>query len=353
MTVAILKDLCRQRGLKVSGNKADLIARLEGASPQGLAADNGIPEAPASVQYLQDSTAAARATSFARMLQKALQNPKFLPKGGLLGLPCFHLYEREQDLPSTPQLGPHTRAADLRLRGADALFAVAAARLGLSVSIMRLLYVDDGGDGQWKSMETLPTLQTTRGLSKLELIEDEVIERGISTEGMEMDDGDREIDDVTWLLSLPHGVSGAINENGMIPQAPLLEAYVSSSGYFGNEAGEGCVYAQCAVILDIPAADSAARSRAASAPLPPPEAFAHTRAGLPADVEVKQAEQRLEAFEKKHPTASKEELVELAKRMGVGSSGSAAQIAKRICTAAERGRMLMYGATDDFGFGFF
>ena len=123
----------------------------------------------------------------------------------------------------------------IRLRGADALLAVAAARCGLKVTIMRIINVDDGGDGVWMAQDTLPSLHTVGpAYAAFHMIEDSFLALGVNEEEL-TEDCEVKMDDVKWVVSLPGKGEGVVE--GHIPTAPLLDAYVSGTGYFGNEAG--------------------------------------------------------------------------------------------------------------------
>ena len=56
--------------------------------------------------------------------------------GGKVGFPCFHLYERDEDLPKR-EIPATATSNDFKLRGADALISIVAARSGAVVKVMR------------------------------------------------------------------------------------------------------------------------------------------------------------------------------------------------------------------------
>ena len=71
-------------------------------------------------------------------MQSLLQQNTFIAYGGLLGFPCFHTYEFEEQLPTTEQLNRRDLiGAHVRLRGADAILAVVGAQAGFVLSLWR------------------------------------------------------------------------------------------------------------------------------------------------------------------------------------------------------------------------
>jgi len=88
-------------------------------------------------ERMPTKTSLQKATIFSTAMKEALQSSKFLDRGEKIGFPCFHLYKREVDLPQDAMLTKNVKASNLKLRRADALIAIAAARAGLKVSIMR------------------------------------------------------------------------------------------------------------------------------------------------------------------------------------------------------------------------
>ena len=102
MKIPELKVLCRARGLTVGGNKKDLITRLSTNSAVTISA----------VTYLPTESAIGRAKNFLSALYSTLNNQNV--EETLLGFPCFHLYESEEDLPTTEQLSQNVRSSDIR-----------------------------------------------------------------------------------------------------------------------------------------------------------------------------------------------------------------------------------------------
>lgn len=161
---------------QVKGNKATLRARLEGKVDPSDAKGGrkGWKRQAATLPDLgtyPDSLAASLAAEIHRELKACLESDAFLPLGGMVGVPCAHLYEQDTDLPPleekhldgkfdlakavqeanmTPPGGgsgagpasPPLRARDLRLKGADAMIYLCAARLGLRPVVLRLVWDD-------------------------------------------------------------------------------------------------------------------------------------------------------------------------------------------------------------------
>lgn len=110
MKLPQLKELSRAYGLKVPGTKPELISRLEEATAAPVANIELIP--------LQE--AQQKAKIFSTTLKEGLQSSNFFSEGEMIGFACFHLYEREAELPRDLLLTKNVRASNLKLRGADA-----------------------------------------------------------------------------------------------------------------------------------------------------------------------------------------------------------------------------------------
>ena len=78
----------------------------------------------------------------------------------------------------------------------------------------------------------------------------------------------------------------------------------------GVTAGDGHIYAQCAILIHVPEYGSEERDDATSAAYDiaydstlPVEAYTHTRAGMTMEMEEQTARARFEEYSRKHPSA--------------------------------------------------
>ena len=288
-SVKELKDKCRDRALPVGGTKPKLVERLQAFDAGGSSSKKGrrdvwVPSGP--VEYLNTKLASAKSRAFLHKLRLALMNPNFFPEGGRLAFPCFHLYEREEELPQSDPLEQDIKCQDLKLRGADALIAVCAARVGLDVSFLRLMMIEDGGDGTgWQEVDDLVTCQYAKS------------HFGKNIDSSEYGECDEGLDDVEWAIEMP----SQERHCDAVPIARVMEAMVSATGYFGNEACDGCIYAQCAIVLTIPEECDEERNKVIERATQmstalPEQIFESTRRGLPVAEELQAAQARFRAF---------------------------------------------------------
>lgn len=134
MPLAQLKEECTARGLVRSGEHHDLIVRL--AELPGTGTVDDVLAKKAAKVYIPPHIASSRTQNLLGPLQRALESEAFFTKRGFLGFPCFHLYE-SKELPNDSVLNDMVTTKSIRMKGADALLAVAAARMGLSVKVLR------------------------------------------------------------------------------------------------------------------------------------------------------------------------------------------------------------------------
>lgn len=90
-----LKESCRVKGLKISGSKDALVGRLlgrgEGGRGGGSAGEAlGLPDEGVYPAALAGQLGAG----VMRELRDAVADDKFMAAGGLVGVPCMHLYEQ-------------------------------------------------------------------------------------------------------------------------------------------------------------------------------------------------------------------------------------------------------------------
>ncbi len=123
----------------------------------------------------------------------------------------------------------------------------------ICINTYRIVHVYDGGDGVTEITKILPSKRNVAKLmTKKVRVEDEFIARGIDLEDFPMEkDEHYDLNSIEWVR--------AYDDNEKVPRKELLEAYVSGTGYFGNEAGEGTVYSQCALVIEFPTSDSKAK----------------------------------------------------------------------------------------------
>lgn len=219
MNVEQLKTCCRDAGLKVGGNKGELVSRLM-LNPTQASARADAPKVFMAPRMAEIKTARLIAAFRALLSSNALPGIK-------LGFPCFHLYETEAELPKDGDLNEKVRTNTIGLRGADALLAVTAARLGFHVRILRLVLCDDCADGVVITVPRLITYGSVLSLGKKVRIENCFTAFGISTEDLEEKSGaGLRVREVTWAVGIPQFLKGVVNSVG-IPKAKIIDAFVS------------------------------------------------------------------------------------------------------------------------------
>jgi hypothetical protein len=198
---------------------------------------------------------AAREPDLEAELMAALANPRFLPSGGTLGVPCTHLYTATAG--RTPFAGSLTEGRASGLKGRDRLVAVAALRAGLSSRVRPYLF-ETCGDESWR-LERPPTARE-RAIFQRDQLGLWRIEEMMPIE--HHSDFFAE-DDVTWVLPPPWESSEAGEPSADAePAADFLgELEYSSTDYFGNEGGDAAFYVSAAVLLEVPPARKRAVKR--------------------------------------------------------------------------------------------
>ncbi|KAG5188993.1 hypothetical protein JKP88DRAFT_303130 [Tribonema minus] len=342
-----------------------------------------------------------------RMRREAIADKDFLPKGGLVGVPCHHLYERDAELPKGD--GSVTVSArDLHLKGADVLLYVAAARAGLRPSVVRLLsencacerYVvpmlPSLADADAKVsprpvlencaceryvVPALPLLADAHAKVLPELVEDEFVASGINTQELEQSsitvDGQKLNGKaigrmVHWALPLPDIGYERRRNGGKVVQPPLAkvldEVYLSATGYFGNEASCVTVYAYCAIVFQVPPAKqridpSGGHGKGIEAQMAAPiaglpdaaahedadvtAAFAGSRRGYVPGAEEAAAQRACDAYVRRYGfPLDVQKLRQLAGEFGMTTGGSAASLVQRIERAARESREMAWRGTE-------
>ena len=288
-TVADLKEFCKTFGCPVSGTKPVLLSRLNLIPPDQFLAKITEPvrrqilsqRSKQSIRFLPIAKSLGKARCFASILRSALKNPDFMADGGEIGFPCFHLYECEADIPCVP-LDPNIKSSEIHLKGADAIIAVVAARMGLSLRLLRICHFLDGGDGTWRITEELVSHNNVGKLLEDVCVEDSFMAKGLDLE----DDYDSDIfSDINWAIgfSLKNGQAATGAKTLSISEQPpigrvLDDVWMSSTGYFGNEACSGSIYSNVAIVINVPPFDSESRKQDLDCPLPD-DSLRCTRAG--------------------------------------------------------------------------
>lgn len=124
MTMSQLRKACRSRGLASSGEHHELLDILSAFKLKAVE------------EYIPCQLAFERTQDLLSLLQRALASEAFFTKRGVLAFPCFHLYDNHE-LPDDSAFNDNITTDSISLKGADALLSVAAARMGLSVKILR------------------------------------------------------------------------------------------------------------------------------------------------------------------------------------------------------------------------
>jgi hypothetical protein len=324
-TLPELKQFCCIFKKPVTGTKMVLLERLFTVPADQILARLTRPTQqqilnPGSqkvVRYLPTDSCFKRAQRFANILRSTLKQPDFLPYGGDVGFPCFHLYECEADLPRVP-LAPGVKASQIHLKGADAIIAIVAARMGLSVRFLRICHFIDGGDGCWKITEELISHKNVAKLTTDVCIEDEFMAKGVDIEDAET--GTDLFDGINWAIgfSLNNGQSAPGAKDLSHDERPpigmvLDDIWMSGTGYFGNEASSGSIYSNVAIVIEIPEAESEFRKRDLTCPLSV-DSFNKTRAGSDPRYEEEQFRDR--ASKVRLPAVKQKKKKASAKRRG-------------------------------------
>lgn len=193
-------------------------------------------------------------------LEQALADRHFLPKGGVLGFPCFHMYSHEAAFQrGRPAL---KRATAHRLKGRDYEVAAAALKAGLSVSLQPYL-VESCADETWQ-LKRFPSEEEHAQLA-------EPLDPWALEEALPVAAQADAVEDfgVTWVIP-PPVFNGAVQPRTVEGDAdtphseePVLEHFhtgeYSPTGYFGNEGGESDFYLYAALQVTFPPLGSGPR----------------------------------------------------------------------------------------------
>jgi hypothetical protein len=190
------------------------------------------------------------------VLAAALADRRFLPSGGLLGIPCTHLYTAASG--RRPFAGTLSKARAATLKGRDRLVALAATRAGLRVRFRPYLF-ETSGDESWRL--TRAPSGRERGIFQWGRLGTEELEQTMPIEHHTDWSTD---DDVTWVLSPPWMPSdGDDSSRDAHPASELLgEVEYSATDYFGNEGGDAAFYVSATLLIEVPRARERAVTRA-------------------------------------------------------------------------------------------
>lgn len=210
----------------------------------------------------------AESERLTRLLRAALADPKLLPRGGVLGFPCFHMYSQDQRFQT--RMTTLSKKSALALKGRDHTVADVALKLGLTV-VLRPYLVETCADQTWE-LEHFPTEKGRAGLG--DRMEESDLEDTLPLASEAKDPGDFGI---AWVVPPPgfnrvplvYGRDDDGRERPENPDLPALEylhgCEYSPTGYFGNEAGDVDFYVYAALLVTIPPLAEGARGEAAEA----------------------------------------------------------------------------------------
>ncbi len=180
-----------------------------------------------------------------------LADAQFLPRGGLVGYPCCHLYH--QDARFQVKQTPLDQRSAKVLKGRDQLVAATALQAGLDVSFAPYLF-ENCVDETWQ-LERFPTGKEQSRMKRrmdLSALESALPIRGESSEKV----GDF---GVTWLEPPPSSGSSMalpdsnIESSSELPAAGRLHSCEYCEwGYFGNEASDVDFYIYAALHVQFP-----------------------------------------------------------------------------------------------------
>lgn len=188
--------------------------------------------------------------------QALLADESFLPKGGILGYPCCHLYH--QDARFQSQQSPIDEQSSTMLKGRDHLVAATALQAGLKVSFNPYMF-ENCVDETWQ-LDRFPTSKEKAKLGWQ--VDSSKLERALPIRAGSEKKGDFGI---SWLE--PHPSSDETtrqsqkNDDPELPAAALLHSCdYCPWGYFGNESSVVDLYTFAALHIEIPKVGHGARA---------------------------------------------------------------------------------------------
>lgn len=186
-----------------------------------------------------------------------LDDVSCMPKGGLIGYPCCHLYH--QDVRFQIKQKPLDQQTSTMLKGRDQMVAVTALQAGLDVTFAPYLF-ENCVDETWQ-LDRFPTQEEKRKLKSQMDLSDLESALPIVGESSEKAGGFG----VTWLDEPPSD-GGDDGDAVHSPNSPAANRMHSCEycewGYFGNEASDVDFYIYAALHIRIPPLGGRARGTA-------------------------------------------------------------------------------------------
>jgi len=165
-----------------------------------------------------------------QLFQQAMQDKSFLPKGGELGFPCYHLYTNGQVFKDADAEDAMDLKRIQKLKGKDFHVALAANHCGLDVFLQPYV-AENCGEDKWKTNKIWTKSNIRRRMTPDNLPDD--------------DD-----DNVNMIENVPG--CRAREGTGKPCSRELKDTMYSATGYFGNEGGGATFYVFSAVVVDFP-----------------------------------------------------------------------------------------------------
>ncbi|MCB9585280.1 MAG: hypothetical protein H6718_07775 [Polyangiaceae bacterium] len=182
--------------------------------------------------------------AFATALAEAIADPRFVPDGAKLGIPCIHLYA----VPTTEGGWPGMESLCDHLKGRDRGVAVALESVGLLPRVVPYVFETCGGES-WRLRRQANARE--KQIFSQKRLKGSSLERRLPIEfHAEWDNPD----DVTWLARPPWvSTYREIPDGRPEPAVELLgETEYSATNYFGNESSDAAFYAAAAILFEVP-----------------------------------------------------------------------------------------------------
>lgn len=192
--------------------------------------------------------------------QALLADKSFLPKGGIVGYPCCHLYH--QDARFQREQRPINRRSSTMLKGRDHLVAATALQAGLNVSFAPYMF-ENCADETWQ-LDRFPTRDERSRLGRQ--MDSSSLEETLPIRASSEADGDFGI---TWLDPPPSSDTttwrtGEDRDPQLPAAAHLHSCDYCPWGYFGNESSDIDLYTFAALHIEFPKFGQAPRVAAQS-----------------------------------------------------------------------------------------